>query len=116
MLVPQYWKISNTIELTRQRLISRECLGEGIKRSLITDGMLNIRYRQGGERCQPRGRANHHSLKKLFQEWAVPPWIRSHIPLIYHGNELVQVVGYCLCEPYAAGSNEQGIMIESENL
>lgn len=112
----QDWHISNAIELTHQRLISRETYGQGIKQSLITDGILNIRYRQGGESCQPSGRANHHSLKKLFQEWAVPPWKRSQIPLIYIGNEIVQVVGYCLCEPYVAGPDEQGISIESENL
>ncbi len=114
VLKPQCWQISNALELPQQRLISRETLGQGIKRSLITDGVLMIRYRAGGERCQPRGRANHHSLKKLFQEWAVPPWMRSQIPLIYIGDEIAQIVGYCLCEPYAASPNEPGISIESE--
>lgn len=113
---PQDWNIANTIDLTDQRLVSREIVGKGIKQSLITDGIVNIRYRQGGERCQPSGRANHHTLKKLFQEWAVPPWKRSHIPLIYIKNEIVQIVGYCLCEPFAAGPGEQGISIESEKL
>jgi len=110
------WNIATTIELSNQRLISRDTVGEGIKQSLIVDGMLNIRYRQGGERCQPQGRANHHSLKNLFQEWAVPPWLRSQIPLICIGSEIVQIVGYCLCEPYAAGPTEQGVSIESEKL
>ncbi len=115
-LKPQRWLISNALELPQQRLISRETLGQGIKQSLITDGVLTIRYREGGERCQPRGRANHHSLKKLFQEWAVPPWMRSQIPLVCIGNEIVQIVGYCLCEPYVVGPDELGISIESEYL
>jgi len=116
LLTEQNWQISEAIEISNQRLISKESLGQGIKQSLITDGTVNIRYRQGGERCKPSGRANHHSLKKLFQEWAVPPWLRSQIPLIYIGDEIVQIVGYCLCEPYVAGPKDRGITIESEYL
>jgi len=114
--VSQNWQIANAIELAQQRLVSQQTVGDGIKQSLIPDGIVKICFRQGGERCQPKGRANHHSLKKLFQEWAVPPWMRSQIPLIYIGNELVQIVGYCLCEPYAAGPNDPGISIKSETL
>ncbi len=119
-LKPERWHISSALaltgELTGQRLVSKEALGHGIKRILISNETLNIRYRQGGERCQPQGRANHHSLKKLFQEWAIPPWMRSKIPLVYIGDELAQIVGYCICDPFAAASNEQGIVIESENI
>jgi len=113
---PQQWQIltSSEIQLLHQRLVTRNILGGGIKQSLIIDDTLKIQYRQGGERCQPLGRANHHSLKNLFQEWAVPPWMRSQIPLIYIGDEIAQVVGYCLCEPYGAGPNDRGIMVESE--
>ncbi|MFV2059574.1 MAG: tRNA lysidine(34) synthetase TilS, partial [Gammaproteobacteria bacterium] len=63
----QTWQISKSIELTQQRLSSQKTPGAGIKQSLISNGELDIRYRQGGERCQPIGRSNHHSLKKLFQ-------------------------------------------------
>jgi len=123
-ITSQQWNVSenvsetvlNTIELKRQRLVSKPTFGSGIKQSVISDGLLNVRFRQGGERCQPNGRANHHSLKKLFQEWAVPPWKRYQIPLIYLGDEIVQVVGYCVCFPYAAGPNEMGILIQSEKL
>jgi len=110
------WLISDDIELTQCRLKSKAIIGHGIKQSIITDGLLNIRFRQGGERCQPQGRGSHHSLKKLFQEWSVPPWKRSQVPLIYIGDELVQIVGYCLCFPYAAGPQELGVKIESEKL
>ncbi len=119
-LKPEPWHISSALALTGeligQRLVSKQILGQGIKQTLISNDTLNIQYRQGGERCQPQGRANHHSLKKLFQEWAVPPWMRSKIPLIYIGDELAQIVGYCVCEPFAADSNEHGIVVESENI
>jgi tRNA(Ile)-lysidine synthase len=41
-------------------------------------------------------------LKKLFQEWRVPPWQRGQVPLIYVDDDLAAVVGYCVCEPFQA--------------
>ncbi len=62
---------------------------------------LNIRFRQGGERCRPMGKKHSVSLKKLFQQWAIPEWRRSYIPLLFYDNELITVIGYCVCEPFA---------------
>lgn len=59
-----------------------------------------IKFRSGGERCRPKGRKETHLLSKLFQEWQVPPWQRDRIPLIYRGNQLLAVVGYCMCEAW----------------
>ena len=39
------------------------------------DGIC-LRYRRHGERCRPVGRSGSHPLKKLFQEYGVPPWLR----------------------------------------
>lgn len=38
------------------------------------------------------------SLKKLLQGAALPPWLRSRIPLLYQGGQLLAVVGVCRCE------------------
>jgi len=59
---------------------------------------VTLRFRQGGERIKPAGSAHTQSLKKLFQSWGVPPWQRDRIPLIYSGDRLVAVVGYCCKE------------------
>ena len=61
---------------------------------------------QGWERCLPAGREQHHSLKKLFQEAAYPPWERHRIPLIYLGDELAMVAGLWVCEPFQAAPAE----------
>src|SRR5690606_29132913 len=37
---------------------------------------VDVRFRKGGERCQPVGRAHSQTLKKLFQEFHIPPWER----------------------------------------
>lgn len=52
---------------------------------------LQVRWRQGGERCRPEGRAHSQTLKKLLQEYQVPAWLRSRVPLLYAGDELAAV-------------------------
>jgi tRNA(Ile)-lysidine synthase len=55
-----------------------------------------VRFRQGGEKgVMPDG--HHHALKKLFQSWGVPPWMRDRVPLIFHHGELLTVVGFGCC-------------------
>ena len=70
---------------------------------------LTVRWRRGGEVCRLPGRDHHHRLKKLFQEYHVPPWQRSRIPLLYSGDRLAAVVNYWYCEPFCARSGEPGV-------
>jgi len=56
------------------------------------DEMLQVRFRQGGESIQLPGKPHHTSLKKLFQQHAIPPWQRDRLPLIYVEDELLEVV------------------------
>lgn len=81
--------------------------GKGLKPHLLK-GQLLLKFREGGERMQPQGRAQHKSLKQLFQEWGVPPWQRQQIPLLFIGHELVAVVGFAYAEHYAADIGEKG--------
>ena len=82
--------------------------GEGMRVPANIDD-VQVRFRQGGERLQPAGRAHHHALKKLFQEWRVPDWERERVPLVYQGEQLVAVAGLCVCEGFQTGVNEQGL-------
>ena len=51
----------------------------------------SVRFRCGGERARPRERHHSQTLKKLLQEYGLPPWLRDRVPLIYHGETLVAV-------------------------
>lgn len=53
---------------------------------------LYIRFRDGGERIRLRGRKHSHSLKKILQARAVPPWLRSRLPLLYDDQGSVLAV------------------------
>ena len=88
----------------------------GLSQRKLKNANITVRFRQGGENCRPAGRGQSHQLKKLFQEWQVLPWNRAFIPLIYVNDELAQVVGYCVCEPFAAVADEPGWLIESNKI
>lgn len=86
--------------------------GKGLSQARLLNTDISVRFRQGGEVCRPNGRGQTHQLKKLFQEWQVPPWQRASVPLVFVNGELAQVVGYCYCEPFAATGNEPGWVIQ----
>lgn len=73
------------------------------------DEPLVIRLRQGGERCRPVGRDCSQSLKKLLQEYRVPPWWRDRLPLIYSGDHLVAVADLWVCEGF---QSDQGYQLD----
>lgn len=70
----------NLVELGRQAPQSYSC--------------FSVRFRQGGEHFRPRQHAHSHSLKKFLHTWAVPPWLRGRIPLLYGDDRLIAVLGY----------------------
>lgn len=53
---------------------------------------LELKVRQGGEKFHWHGQTQ--SLKKLFQQWQIPPWLRSHIPLLYVNDLLMAIPDY----------------------
>ncbi|MBV1881352.1 MAG: tRNA lysidine(34) synthetase TilS [Pseudomonadales bacterium] len=60
--------------------------------------LLVLRVRQGGERCRPYGRAaGSQTLKKLFQEYSVQPWLRDRWPLLYCDDTLIALPGLFVC-------------------
>lgn len=78
--------------------------GSGLKPQRYT-----VRFRKGGERCKPVGRQGSQTLKKLFQEYQVPVWLRDRIPLLYSANnELAAVAGYWVCEGFQVEPDEEG--------
>lgn len=48
------------------------------------------------------------SLKKYYQKWDVPPWLRGRIPLLYDDHRLVAITGYGIHSDYEAGDDEPG--------
>ncbi len=55
--------------------------------------VLHVCFRQGGETCHVPGRQGSHTLKNLFQEHNIPPWLRDRTPIIKAGQDIVAVLG-----------------------
>jgi tRNA(Ile)-lysidine synthase len=85
--------------------------GEGLSASLLQHGAVSIRFRQGGERCRLPKRSGEHSLKNLFQELSIVPWMRPRIPLIYVGEHLAAVGDLLICEGFQAREGQAAVRI-----
>ncbi len=91
-------------------------LGEGrghltatpVKQGLMipANSKIAVKYRRGGELIYWHGQTK--KLKKLFQEWRIPPWLRDTIPLLYINNQLVAIVGYAINDRFYE-SNVQNV-------
>lgn len=104
------WEMSTPLDLPGVGLLrATKKRGLGL-RTEIKD--VTIRFRQGGEVCRLPGRQCHHSLKKLFQHWNIPPWLRARVPLIYVNDILVGVVGFYLADDILADKDESGWEME----
>lgn len=93
------------------QLEGTQVAGSGIALEKIAGGRVQVRFRRGGESLQPQGRRETHSLKHLFQEAGIPPWLRERIPLIFCGEQLVEAVGLWRDAHFAAAPHEAGIVV-----
>ena len=110
------WNSDNPLELPTGTLSMQVALGKGISTQLTEPG-ISIKGRIGGERCKPEGRSKSQKLKKLFQEYGVPPWVRDRIPLVYVGDQLAAVSDLWVCEEFVAKKDERGIVLSwADNL
>ncbi|MCU7892212.1 MAG: tRNA lysidine(34) synthetase TilS [Candidatus Thiodiazotropha sp. (ex Ustalcina ferruginea)] len=108
----------------KQRLTLSEDLGrlivhpaqDGVSATHWQQAKVDVRFRRGGERCQLPGQTHHRPLKKLFQEWGVPPWERERTPLIYLDGELALIPGRCVCRPFQAQPGEDAVVVEWEKV
>lgn len=88
---------------------SEQVTESGCLRADFSDAQ--IRWRQGGERCRPALRAHSQTLKRLLQEYALEPWLRELVPLLFINDELAAVGDLWVCEDYAAGVGQAGYQL-----
>ncbi len=100
------WNLATALLLPQIGTLHAEQLNDNLK---LENTILQVRFRRGGESLSTSG--GSRSLKNLFQEWRVPPWLRDRIPLIFSKNELVAVVGYYSSEKFF---QEMGCVIRFE--
>ena len=106
------WFIDQTINLggNRGSIQARFIKGQGIALNKCPKS-LEIKYRKGGEQIKPSGHKITKSLKNLFQENNVLPWVRDQIPLFYLDEELISVGDLWFNQDYKAKEQEDGFLI-----
>lgn len=77
---------------------------------------LTVSFRQGGEAIQLAGETHRRKLKKLLQASDVLPWLRTRVPLVYAGEQLVAVADLWVDSSFAAKENEQTMRVEWKRL
>jgi tRNA(Ile)-lysidine synthase len=92
------------------QLLFKQVIGSGLA---LKHGMnkLRITSRDGGERFKPNALRPTRTLKYLFQETNIPPWIREQLPLVYWHDTLAFVPNIGVAHELLAGEGEQGLEI-----
>lgn len=83
----------------------------GLSMARIQGHRLTVRYRSGGERFKPDAGRPTRTLKQLYQERHVPPWLRERMPLLFLDDELIVVPGIGVACGWQAQAGEQGLVV-----
>lgn len=84
--------------------------GEGLSAARLAAGACQLRRREGGERIALQPGGPLRSLKNLFQEAGVPPWLRQDLPLLWVDGQLAWVAGVGVAAAFRCSPGEAGIL------
>jgi tRNA(Ile)-lysidine synthase len=84
--------------------------GNGIDLERLSEAPVTLRLRQGGERLRPDANRPRRSIKDLFREHGVPPWVRDRVPFLWSGRHLVWVPGLGVDQRFHPAKGAPSIM------
>ncbi|WP_025819974.1 tRNA lysidine(34) synthetase TilS [Shewanella marina] len=94
-----------TIVLPHGELRFSPCYGQGMKLAAGTE--LFVDYQLSGQmKVQPVQRSKSRELKKVWQEFAIAPWLRPIVPMLMSGKRLVGAAGIWVEKPYQVNDND----------
>tara|TARA_R110002072_G_scaffold30092_2_gene94219 strand:+ start:5670 stop:7013 length:1344 start_codon:yes stop_codon:yes gene_type:complete len=100
------WDLSFPLKIMNETLVAESKVGKGLSKEKIENAHINVRYREGGEKILPFSHAHSKTVKQLFQERGVLPWVRDRFPLVYVNGSLALIPGVCVDVSYAAKTDE----------
>lgn len=106
------WQGESVLNLVNQtQLTFEKKLGAGLSLKYLDNQYLHIKTRIGGERIKPDFNRPSRSLKTVLQTAAIPPWQRSHLPLIYINEALAMIPNVAVDARFKAAADEMGIVV-----
>jgi tRNA(Ile)-lysidine synthase len=100
------WKPEQALNVLNETLTAKPGNGKGISKLKTKDADFVIRYRRGGEKIHPNNMEHLKTVKQLFQEKSVIPWLRDRIPLVYINEKLAVIPGFCVDKSFSANLDE----------
>jgi len=70
----------------------RDCGSLSLRQPTKMESMW-VHFNPQGMNAHPAEREHSRKLKKLFQEYQVPSWLRTRTPIVMYGDKLAMVVG-----------------------
>ncbi|MBE0468585.1 MAG: tRNA lysidine(34) synthetase TilS [Methyloprofundus sp.] len=99
------------LPLNNNGLLLASIAQQGIARKLWQQGSVQIKYRQGGEKIVLPNRSGRHSLKKLYQEAGIAPWLRERMPVIYIDSQLAAIADLWVSKDFYGKPDESCIKL-----
>ncbi len=114
--VPKYQDLSLWAEVLENKVTLPDHLGDielrirsGVvkeERALLLRAPLpnekvEIRFNVIGLTAHPETRQHSRKMKKLYQEYEVPTWQRSRLPMLFYNDELAAVAGLFVCKAFS---------------
>lgn len=73
---------------------------------------LRIAWREAGAKLKPAADRPGRTLRYLFQDFGIVPWMRTRIPLILHGDRPIALADLCVDSEYGARIDEPALALE----
>jgi tRNA(Ile)-lysidine synthase len=109
---PVAWSPETNLPIpgSRLMLVARKVTGEGISCAFLKDRVLRVDWTTASRTLRVTRGGPRKSLRKIFQESGIPPWMRRILPRIHAGDELLGVPGVVENADCAAGVGESGLL------
>ncbi|ABN60984.1 tRNA lysidine(34) synthetase TilS [Shewanella baltica] len=81
------------------------------------DEVVSVRYQLAGQcRCHPHSRGKGRELKKLWQEFGVPPWVREKVGFMFYNEQLVMAIGLWIEKSFIVELNGLGLQVSQTSV
>lgn len=97
-----WFNFPGTLQLSNSISLKAQPVEEGI--FLPCPETIRIAPRRGGERFFWRGKTR--VVKKLLQEWEIPPWQRDSIPFLYVNDQLAAIINYAISDHFRGSGSD----------
>lgn len=111
--INESWNLNSMMLVAdRLKLSIRPAEFGGLDIESLTKSRCFWKSRVGGEKIQLPKRNHNSSLKKLWQERAIPYWERKNIPILWADDEVAWAFGIGPAASFLARGNKSGYLPE----